>query len=319
MSAADDTTAPASASRRLRLHDFALFGVVVALLVAGVVLKGGRFLSYENMMAVLTQASVVGVLAVGMTFVIASAGIDLSVGSVVAAAAVAAGQLADQNGVAFILCAIVAGAVIGAINGAAVAHGRVVPFIATLAMLTIARGFALWASDKTPISVLHLDAVRWFGAGKILNVPVPVIVFLLVTAVGWVLLNQTLYGRYVVAVGSHREAARIAGVRIRRVLFATYVLSGLCAGLAAALLTGRLASASPVVGTFYELDAIAAVVIGGTSLRGGRSSMVGTLLGVLTFAVIFNLLTLLDMAIEIQQIVKGLIILAAVLIQRKDT
>lgn len=311
-------TAPAS-RYRVRLHDFALLGVVVALLVAGMVLKGDRFLSYENMKAVLTQASVVGVLAVGMTFVIASGGIDLSVGSALAAAAVAGGQLAEQNGLAFILCVIGTGAAIGAINGAAVAYGRVVPFIATLAMLTIARGFALWVSEKTPISVLQLDEVRWFGAGRILDVPVPVIVFLLVTAAGWVLLNQTLYGRYVVAVGSNREAARIGGVRIQRVLFGTYVLSGLCAGLSAVLLTGRLASASPVVGTFYELDAIAAVVIGGTSLRGGRSSIIGTFLGVLTFAVIFNLLTLLDMAIEIQQIVKGLIILAAVLIQRKDT
>ena len=311
-------TAPAS-RHRVRLHDFALLGVVVALLVAGMVLKGERFLSYENMKAVLTQASVVGVLAVGMTFVIASGGIDLSVGSALAAAAVAGGQLAEQNGLAFILFVIGTGAAVGAINGAAVAYGRVVPFIATLAMLTIARGFALWVSEKTPISVLQLDEVRWFGAGRILDVPVPVIVFLLVTAAGWVLLNQTLYGRYVVAVGSNREAARIGGVRIQRVLFGTYVLSGLCAGLSAVLLTGRLASASPVVGTFYELDAIAAVVIGGTSLRGGRSSIIGTFLGVLTFAVIFNLLTLLDMAIEIQQIVKGLIILAAVLIQRKDT
>jgi ribose transport system permease protein len=311
-------TAPAS-RYRVRLHDFALLGVVVALLVAGMVLKGDRFLSYENMKAVLTQASVVGVLAVGMTFVIASSGIDLSVGSALAAAAVAGGQLADQNGLAFILYVIGTGAAIGAINGAAVAYGRVVPFIATLAMLTIARGFALWVSEKMPISVMQLDEVRWFGAGRILDVPVPVIVFLLVTAAGWVLLNQTLFGRYVVAVGSNREAARIGGVRIQRVLFGTYVLSGLCVGLSAVLLTGRLASASPVVGNFYELDAIAAVVIGGTSLRGGRSSIIGTFLGVLTFAVIFNLLTLLDMAIEIQQIVKGLIILAAVLIQRKDT
>ncbi|WP_394825750.1 ABC transporter permease [Pendulispora albinea] len=304
-------------ARLRRIQDFALALVLVLLVVAGGVLRGERFLNYENLKATVTQASAVGILAIGMTFIIATGGIDLSVGSVLAFAAIAGGKLAGSGDLAFLGAALLAGTAAGAINGIAVAYGKVVPFIATLAMLTVARGTALWMSDKTPISVSDLETIRWFGAGQVLGVPVPAWVLLSVAAIGWVLLNQTRYGRYVVAVGSNREAARIGGVRVQRVLLGVYAMTGLCAGLSAILLTGRLASASPIAGNFYELDAIAAVVIGGTSLAGGKATVFGTLLGVLTFAVIFNLLTLLDMRIEIQQIVKGIIIFAAVLVQRK--
>ena len=198
------------------------------------------------------------------------------------------------------------------------AYGKVVPFIATLAMLLIARGLALWISDKTPISLFDLKSLRWFGTGEVLTIPSSLIVFLGVAAIGWVLLNRTPYGRYVVAVGGNPEAARIAGVKVNRILFSVYVLSGICAGIAAILLCGRLASASPVSGQLYELDAIAAVVIGGTSLAGGRATIVGTVLGVITFALVFNLLTLMNLAVEIQSITKGVIILAAVLLQRRS-
>jgi ribose transport system permease protein len=249
--------------------------------------------------------------------VIATAGIDLSVGSMVAAAGVAGGLVVDSGSLAFGAGAILLGVVLGSINGAAVAYGKVVPFIATLAMLLIARGLALWMSDKTPISLFDLEAVRWFGTGEIVTIPSSLIVFLAVAAIGWVLLNRTPYGRYVVAVGGNTEAARIAGVKVSRILFSVYVLSGICVGIAAILLCGRLASASPVAGTLYELDAIAAVVIGGTSLAGGRATIVGTVLGVITFALVFNLLTLMNLAVEIQQVTKGLIILAAVLLQRR--
>ena len=192
------------------------------------------------------------------------------------------------------------------------------PFIATLAMFTMARGLALWLSDKTPVSLFSLDGVRWFGNGEVIGIPSAAIVFLAVTAFAWVLLNRTRYGRYVVATGGNREAARIAGVKVRWIVFSVYVISGICAGLAAILVSGRLASASPIIGNLYELDAIAAVVIGGSALQGGRATIVGTFLGVITFALIFNLLTLMDLAVEIQQITKGLIILAAVLVQRKE-
>ncbi len=207
---------------------------------------------------------------------------------------------------------------LGGFNGVAIAYGRVVPFIATLAMFAMARGLALLMSDKLPISLFSADGVRWFGTGEIVTIPVSILIFLLITALGWVGLNRTRYGRYVVAVGGNREAARIAGVPVQRIIFSVYCLTGLLAGLAAILLSARLASASPVSGNLLELDAIGAVVIGGTSLAGGRATIVGTFLGVIVFAVIFNLLTQLNLATEWQQIVKGVIILAAVLIQRPE-
>jgi ribose transport system permease protein len=243
------------------------------------------------MFNVLRQGSVVGVLAIGMTFVIATAGIDLSVGSMVAAAGVAGGLLVDSGSLAFVVGAILLGFALGAVNGAAVAYGKVVPFIATLAMLLIARGLALWMSDKTPISLFDLEAVRWFGTGEVLTIPSSLVVFLGVAAIGWVLLNRTPYGRYVVAVGGNPEAARIAGVKVKWILFTVYALSGICVGIAAVLLCGRLASASPVAGTLYELDAIAAVVIGGTLLTGGSGYVVGTVLGITVLGLIQTIIT----------------------------
>jgi ribose transport system permease protein len=303
---------------RLQLQEYALVGVVALILIVGAILEPDTFLTSDNMLNVLRQASVVGVLAIGMTFVIATGGIDLSVGSMVAAAAVAGGQLADSGSVVFILGALAMGILLGGINAGAIAFGRVVPFIATLAMFTMARGLALWLSDKTPVSLFSLDGVRWFGNGEVIGIPSAAIVFLAVTAFAWVLLNRTRYGRYVVATGGNREAARIAGVKVPWIVFSVYVISGICVAIAAILVSGRLASASPIIGNLYELDAIAAVVIGGSALAGGRATIVGTFLGVITFALIFNLLTLMDLAVEIQQITKGLIILAAVLVQRRE-
>jgi ribose transport system permease protein len=305
-------------SSRIQIQEYALVGVVAAILIVGAILEPDTFLTSDNMLNVLRQASVVGVLAIGMTFVIATGGIDLSVGSMVAAAAVAGGQFTDSGSLAFILGAIGMGVLLGGINAGAIAYGKVVPFIATLAMFTMARGLALWLSDKTPVSLFRLDGVRWFGNGEVIGIPSAVIVFLAVTVLAWVLLNRTRYGRYVVAVGGNREAARIAGVNVQRIVFSVYVISGICVAIAAILVSGRLASASPIIGNLYELDAIAAVVIGGSALAGGRATIVGTFLGVVTFALIFNLLTLMDLAVEIQQITKGLIILAAVLVQRRD-
>lgn len=307
-----------SSANRLKLQEYALVGVVVLLLIVGAILEPD-FLTSDNMLNVLRQSSVVGVLAIGMTFVIATAGIDLSVGSMVAAAGVAGGLLVDSGSAAFILGALGMGIVLGGVNASVIAYGKVVPFIATLAMFAMARGLALWMSDKTPISLFEASTLRWFGNGEVVGIPSAVLVFVAVTAIGWVLLNRTRYGRHVVAVGGNREAARIAGVKIKRIVFSVYVLSGICVGISAILLCGRLSSASPVAGNLYELDAIAAVVIGGSSLAGGRATIVGTFLGVLTFALIFNLLTLMNLAVEVQLVTKGLIILAAVLIQRKES
>src|SRR3954449_7174321 len=280
--------------RGLELQEYALAFVVVALFVAGAIAKPDTFPTWDNIRNMLTQASVVGVLAIGMTFVIATAGIDLSVGSIVAAAGVFGGILVDNspNSLVFIVGAVLFATALGTVNATAVAFGRVVPFIATLAMFSIARGLALLLNDKLPVGLLDLNggsfgepgtfSLLWFGTGRILGIPVSVYVFLAVCVGGWVLLNRTRYGRYVVAVGGNREAARIAGVPVRRIIFSVYVLSGLLAGISTVLLCARLGSASPVSGNLYELDAIGAVVIGGTSLAGGRATIVGTFLGVLT-------------------------------------
>ncbi len=316
--------------RGLELQEYALGIVVVLLFVAGAILKPDSFPTWSNVRNMLTQASVIGVLAIGMTFVIATAGIDLSVGSMVAAAGVFGGILVDPDGTSlvFILGAIAFATLLGTVNATAVAYGRVVPFIATLAMFSIGRGLALLLNDKLPIGLLDLNggsfgdpapfSLLWFGTGRVLGIPVSVYVFLAVAIAGWVLLNRTRYGRYVVAVGGNREAARIAGVPVRKVIFSVYVLAGFLAGIATVLLCARLGSASPVSGNLYELDAIGAVVIGGTSLAGGRATIVGTFLGVLTFALIFSLMTQLNLSTEVQQVTKGAIVLGAVLLQRPE-
>jgi ribose transport system permease protein len=326
-------TAPAkrfAQMRGLELQEYALALVVVLLFVAGAILKPDSFPTWDNIRNMLTQASVVGVLAIGMTFVIATAGIDLSVGSMVAAAGVFGGILVDPEGstLVFILGTVAFATMLGSVNAVSIAYGRVVPFIATLAMFSIARGLALLLNDKLPVSLLDLNggqfgdpasfSLLWFGTGRIFAVPVSVYVFLFITIGGWVLLNRTRYGRYVVAVGGNREAARIAGVPVRKVIFSVYTLSGLLAGISAVLLCARLGSASPVSGNLYELDAIGAVVIGGTSLAGGRATIVGTFLGVLTFALIFSLMTQLNLSTEVQQVIKGSIVLGAVLLQRPE-
>ncbi len=312
------------------LQEYALVIVVVLLFVVGAILKPDSFPTWDNVRNMLTQASVVGVLAIGMTFVIATAGIDLSVGSMVAAAGMFGGILVDPEGstLVFILGALAFATALGSVNAIAVSYGRVVPFIATLAMFSIARGVALLLNDKLPIGLLELNggsfgdpaafSLMWFGNGRILGVPVSVYVFLGIVVAGWLVLNRTRYGRYVVAVGGNREAARIAGVPVRRTILSVYVLSGFLAGVAAVLLCARLGSASPVSGNLYELDAIGAVVIGGTSLAGGRATIGGTFLGVLTFALIFSLMTQLDLSTEVQQVVKGAIVLGAVMLQRPE-
>jgi ribose transport system permease protein len=317
--------------RAIGLQESALAIVLVLLFVVGAIARPDTFPTIANVRNMLTQASVVGVLAIGMTFVIATAGIDLSVGSMVAAAGVFGGILiADEGGssLVFMAGAVGFGLLLGTVNATAVAYGRVVPFIATLAMFSIGRGLALLLNHKLPVSLLDLNggsfaepgvfSLLWFGTGRIAGIPVSVFVFVAIAIGGWVLLNRTRYGRYVVAVGGNREAARIAGVPVRKVVFSVYVLCGLLAGIATVLLCARLGSASPVSGNLYELDAIGAVVIGGTSLAGGRATIVGTFLGVLTFALIFSLMTQLNLSTEVQQVTKGAIVLGAVLLQRPE-
>jgi ribose transport system permease protein len=259
--AVDTDTTTVDARGRLRqvpVQELVLPIVIIALIIVGVIIRPGIFLTSDNLLNVLTQASITGIIAIGMTFVIATGGIDLSVGSALAAASIAGGLLMPYGSWMFMIGALAMALLIGAINGAAIVWGKVVPFIATLAMLTIARGLALWMAERTPISLIELDILQWFGSGRVLGIPVPALIFVIVAVVGWVVLNRTTFGRRAVAVGGNRSAARIAGIRPGRVIFAVYVLTGLCVGISAILLSGRLASASPVVGNLVELDAIAA-------------------------------------------------------------
>jgi ribose transport system permease protein len=271
------------------------------------------FLTPTNLLNVALQAAVVAILAFGQTFVILTAGIDLSVGSVLALTGAVMASITGNNGVLIgILAGLLVGALLGVINGLFVTRARVAPFIATLAMLAIARGLTYIYTQGSPIRVTQAG-FNFFGQGVVGTVPVPVLVMLAVFVVCLVVLTQTRFGRYVFAIGSNPEVTRLAGVPIDRYVVAVYAISGLLAGLGALILTGRLAAADPNAATGYELDVIAAVVIGGTSLFGGRGGVFGTLIGALIIAVVANGMVLLNVNPFWTQAVKGAIILVAVL------
>lgn len=297
------------------------YGLILALLLAIVFLSivSDAFLTFTNLMNVLRQVSINGILAVGMTLVILTAGIDLSIGSLMAVSAVIAASIVAQSPDALLL-ALLAGAaaagVLGGTSGMMSAKLNVAPFVATLAMMTIARGIALIYTNGRPI-VIDSPALKFLGQGYIGPVPVPVVIFIAVVAIVSVLLYRTKFGRYIFAVGGNENAARVSGIRVDRVKIAVYAINGLLAGLAGILLASRISSGQPNSGMGYELDAIAAVVIGGTSLFGGRGSMMGTIVGVLIIGVINNGLNLLDVSSYWQQIVKGLIIAGAVVIDQR--
>ncbi|OAR23013.1 ABC transporter [Streptomyces sp. ERV7] len=305
---------------RADVRNLSLLGVLAVLVAVGGITEPDTFLSTSNLQLVLTQASVIGVVTVGMTFVITSGGIDLSVGAIVALSSVWATTLATQEyGFAGILfTAVVVGLGCGLVNGLLIAYGGLVPFIATLAMLASARGLALQITDgKTQIvtvkSVLDLGVPDSY----VLGIPPLVLVFAGVTVLGWLLLNRTTFGRRTVAVGGNAEAARLAGIDVRRQRLYLYLLSGLCCGIAAFLLIVLAGSGQNTNGNLYELDAIAAAIIGGTLLSGGRGTIVGSVLGVLVFTTITNIFALNNLQSDVQQIAKGAIIVAAVLVQRR--
>ena len=266
-------------------------GLVIALAIlciVGVITAGDRFADIDNVLTILRLASVIGVVSVGMTFVIIGGGIDLSVGALVALSSVWATTLATQqiaedfHWIVMVFTAIVVGAGAGLINGVVIAYGKLVAFIATLAMLAAARGLAEIIANRRTQIVQDRDFLDFFS-GDVLGIPTLVIIFALVAVAGWVLLNRTTFGRRTFAVGGNAEAARLAGIRVQRHTVKLYVLSGVTCGIAAVMLMARTTTGSSTHGTLYELDAIAAVVIGGTLLIGGRGTIVGTVLGVLIF------------------------------------
>ncbi|MFJ6748901.1 MULTISPECIES: ABC transporter permease [unclassified Streptomyces] len=305
---------------RIDLRNLSLVVVLAALIVVGAVTKPEQFLSVQNLQLVLTQASVIGVVTVGVTFVIIGGGIDLSVGAMVALSTVWATTLATQEyGLAGILfCALIVGLACGLVNGLLIAFGSMVPFIATLAMLASARGLALQISEGRT-QIVSVEPVLELGQrdAYVLGIPPIVLVFAAVTVIGWLVLGRTTFGRRTVAVGGNPEAARLAGIDVRRQRLLLYLLSGLCCGIAAFLLIVLTGSGQNTNGNLYELDAIAAAIIGGTLLSGGRGTITGSVLGVLVFTTITNLFALNNLETAVQQIAKGAIIVAAVLVQRK--
>ncbi|UVS81974.1 ABC transporter permease [Actinokineospora sp. UTMC 2448] len=309
--------APPKSASRLDLRLAGLLGVLVLLCVVGYVTRPESFLTEANISTMLRLAAAIGVVSVGMTFVIISGGIDLSVGSIVALASVWATTLATQayGPVVMVLCALLVGLACGLVNGVLISYGKIVPFIATLAMYASARGLAERISGRRTQVVSETGFTDFFR-GDFLGVPILIWMLALVFAVGWVLLNRTTFGRRTFAVGGNAEAARLAGINVKRHTALVYGIAGLCCGIAAIMVIARTTSGASTNGLFYELDAIAAVVIGGTLLSGGRGTLIGTLIGVLIFTVLNSIFTQNNLDTDIQNIAKGVIIVAAVLLQR---
>jgi ribose transport system permease protein len=300
-------------------------GLIIALVIlciVGVATAGDRFASVENVLTILRLASVIGVVSIGMTFVIIGGGIDLSVGALVALSSVWATTLATQqiaenyHWIVMVITAVLVGAGAGLVNGVVIAYGKLVAFIATLAMLAAARGLAEIISDRRT-QIVTIQGFLDFFSGDVFGIPTLVIIFALVAIAGWVLLNRTTFGRRTFAVGGNAEAARLAGIRVQRHTVKLYVLSGVTCGIAAVMLMARTTTGSSTHGTLYELDAIAAVVIGGTLLIGGRGTIVGTVLGVLIFTTLSNVFILNNLSSSAQAVAKGVIIVLAVLLQTR--
>lgn len=297
------------------------YSLIIIVIALGAVLSvaTSTFFTSTNLINVLRQVSINGILAIGMTFVVLTGGIDLSVGSIVAfSGIITAGMLRDLefNIFTVIILTILVAALIGAINGYFIAYWNAAPFVVTLAMMTIARGLTYVYSKGRPISPLP-KAFLTIGKGEFLGLPIPAIIFLIVFIVGAVLLKYFRVGRYLYAVGGNDNAARVSGINVKKIKLFAYALSGLLCGVAAIILTARVSAGLPQAGQGYELDAIAATVIGGTRLSGGRGKLWGTVLGVLLLGIVSNGLDLLNVSSFYQQIVKGLIILGAILIDSK--
>ena len=273
------------------------------------------FATSANLANVAEQSAIVGIIAIGMTFVILTGGIDLSVGSLVALAGVAMGTALQHHWplALAIGSGLLAGVVAGAANGVMTTVGKLPPFIATLGMMSVARGAALILADGRPISGFPAS-LRALATRDVLGVPGPVIFMLVLYAAAHMILTRTVFGRYVYAIGGNEEATALSGIDVRLHKTLVYAISGLSAGVCAVLLVARLNSAQPIAGIGYELDAIAAVVIGGTSLLGGSGSVVGTLIGALIMSVLRNGLNLLGVSSYVQQVAIGVVIVVAVLV-----
>lgn len=278
-----------------------------------------RFLTVSNILNVLTQVSVNAIIAAGMSFVILTGGIDLSVGSTLAITGAVAAAIIKSNGSVLlaVLAAIVIGAAIGAFNGVVISKRKIQPFIVTLATMTIFRGVTYVFTDGTPISGLG-DSFTVIGNQRLVGVPLPVIFTVFVFVIAWYLITQTRFGRFVYALGGNEDCARLSGINTDRIKTYVYIICGIAAAISGIIVTSRIGSASPNAGTGYELDAIAAVVLGGTSTAGGEGTITGTIIGAIIIGVLSNGLNLMNVSPFYQSIVKGIVILLAVLLDKKD-
>jgi ribose transport system permease protein len=313
----------------VRLHGIGPIAGLVLLCVAGASLNSD-FASLDNAMNVLTRTAFIGIIAVGMCFVIVSGGIDLSVGSMAALIAgcvillmnalgerLATPELVVAIGMA---AAVVLGALFGLAHGLLITRGRIEPFIVTLGTLGIFRAYLTYLSDGGAITLDNTlsDVYSPVYYGSLLGIPIPVWVFAAVAAAGGVILNRTAYGRYVQAIGSNEQVARYAAVKVDRIKVLTYALLGVCVGIATLLYVPRLGSASPTTGLLWELEAIAAVIVGGTALKGGAGSITGTVVGALLLSVISNILNLTSIiSVYLNAAVQGIVIIVVAFLQRR--
>lgn len=288
------------------------------LLAIALTLLSDRFFTVNNLLNVARQISINAIISVGMTLVILTGGIDLSVGSIVAlTGSVTAGLLVGGYPILpAIFIGMAVGAFLGLCNGLLITRAGIPPFIATLGTMTVARGLTLVYTDGRPITGME-EAFRFLGGGYIAGIPVPVVIMLLLFAVAYVMLKKTRLGRYIYAIGGNEEAARLSGINTKKIVLSVYVLGGLLAGISGIIMASRLNSAQPTAGVSFELDAIAAVVLGGTSLSGGVGTIGGTLIGAFIIGVLDNGLNLLNVSSFYQQIAKGLVILLAVFLDKK--
>ncbi|MFF2481451.1 ABC transporter permease [Paenibacillus sp. NPDC058071] len=296
-----------------------LFALILLVVIASILSE--YFLTVTNITNILRQVSIVGILSLGMTFVIILGGIDLSVGSVLALSGtvVMASQVTYSTSIPVsIILGLLCGLLIGLINGLMVTYGKITAFIATLAMMTIARSLALFYADAGAISGMNSTYAK-IGNEYLFGIPIPVIIFVVMVLLAYIVLEKTVYGRHLYAVGGNMQAARLSAISVFRVTIIAYMICGFTAAVGSIIETSRLNSISTSTsGNMYELDAIAAVIIGGASLAGGRGRILGTLFGVLILGVLSNTMNLLNISSYLQGVVKGIIIIAAVLLQKRD-
>ncbi|WP_255437493.1 ABC transporter permease [Thalassobacillus sp. CUG 92003] len=298
------------------------YSVVIAFLIIFILasILNDRFLDIHNMTNILMQVSTIGIIALGMTVVMLSGGIDLSVGSVLAMLGVVSVLALNASGsiLVAVLVALLVGAATGFINGVLVAKGRIASFIATLGMMAAARSIALYIADGGSESG-EVEGFTNISNNAIGIIEYPIFIFLILTALIYILMQKTRFGRYVYALGSNEKAALLSGIRVDRIKIGVYTLCSLLVGVAAIIETSRLNSiSSSSSGNLYELDAIAAVIIGGTRMTGGKGKIIGTFFGILLLGVLNNMMNLMNVSPYLQGLVKGLIIIIAVLFQKKE-